>query len=98
MKCSQRALQHSKKRIFQKKISIEERIDPKEKNALKVSKKYSCGVESEKNGGSKKEQNFSLSTKQIYTRRTVSPIKSSNLNKNMAFNLGTKNLSYTARK
>lgn len=77
---------------------MEERIDPKEKNALKMSKKYSCGMEGEKNGGNKKEQNFSLSTKQIYTRRTVSPIKSSNLNKNMVFNLGTKNLSYTARK
>lgn len=98
MKCSQRALQHSKKRIFQKKISMDERIDLKEKNALKMNKKYSFGVESEKIGGNKKEPNFSLSTKQIYTRRTVSPIKSSHPNKNMVFNTATKNLSYTARK
>jgi hypothetical protein len=77
---------------------MEERLDPKEKSSLKLAKKYSCGMEIEQPAGPKKEQNFSLSTKQIYTRRTMSPIKTNNFAKNMVFNLAGKNLSYTARK
>jgi hypothetical protein len=63
-----------------------------------MSKKYSYGIESEKvETSSKKDQHFSVSTKQIYTRRTMSPIKNS-FSKHIVFNLAGKNLSYTARK
>ncbi len=81
----------SKKQIFQKK-SVEGKL-PREE--LKLAKKYSNDDRTGK-PQSKRDYNFSLSSRQINSRRAMSPTKTS-FNKPMFINT-IKNSSYTYRK